>query len=471
MDRRDGAPVTAAPAGAAFADDALTDDTLTDGAPIDDGGKAVPTSRTGRLLRVGGLAADVASDMLVNGARAAVTGGRPDMRDLLLTPRNARKVADELAKLRGAAMKVGQLLSMDGGDFLPPELAEVLARLRASATPMPPQQLKSTLNRAWGAGWLKKFSRFDAAPMAAASIGQVHRATTRDGRDLAIKVQYPGVRDSISSDVDNMGALIGLSRLAPKSLDVDRLLDEAKRQLHEEADYEREGACMERFAGLLDGDPDYLTPRLQADLTTPSVLAMTRLGGAPVEDFADADQAVRDRIVMLAIRLLYRELFEFRLMQTDPNFANFRYDAETGRLILLDFGATHELSPALSEGYRRLVAAGYRGDEDAMFDAVRDIGLMDPAVLAAQRAEFADMLRMATEPLRLDGPFDFAASDLAGRLRDKGLDLPQEDVIGHTPPTDALYLHRKFGGIYLLAVRLKARVDVRALFKPYADGA
>ena len=149
--------------------------------------------------------------MAAEGARRLAAGERPRLGDLLLTPANAKRVADRLSHLRGAALKLGQMISMDAGDFLPPELATILATVRNQAYRMPPQQLDGVLKREWGANWRQRFKRFDATPMAAASIGQVHRAELPDGRILAIKVQYPGVRASINADVDNVATLLRLS--------------------------------------------------------------------------------------------------------------------------------------------------------------------------------------------------------------------------------------------------------------------
>ena len=176
------------------------------------------------MARMGTLATGLAGGMLAEGARQWAQGKRPSARDLLLTPANARRVADQLAQLRGAAMKVGQLLSMDAGELLPPELGEILARLRSDAKPMPIGQMDDVLTAAWGAGWDARFAQFGFTPIAAASIGQVHRATTKDGRQLAIKVQYPGIRQSIASDVDNVGTLLRVSGLLPAHLDVAPLL-------------------------------------------------------------------------------------------------------------------------------------------------------------------------------------------------------------------------------------------------------
>jgi len=157
---------------------------------------------------------------MAEGARRMARGERPQLSDLVLTPANAMRVTEQLSRLRGAAMKLGQMLSLDAGDMLPAELTAILARLRDSAHHMPPAQLQKVLAAQWGADWRRRFVHFDPRPLAAASIGQVHRARLPDGRELAIKVQYPGVAESIDADVDNVATLLRLSNLLPASLDI-----------------------------------------------------------------------------------------------------------------------------------------------------------------------------------------------------------------------------------------------------------
>ena len=427
----------------------------------------VPSGRWSRLARLGSLATGVAGGMLAEGARQLAQGKRPRVSDLLLTPANALRVANQLAQLRGAAMKVGQLISMDAGDLLPPELGDILARLRSDARPMPQKQLESVLVANWGPDWQKQFRQFTFAPIAAASIGQVHQAHTLDGRHLAIKIQYPGVRQSIDSDVDNVATLLRLSGLLPKNLDIAPLLQDAKHQLHDEADYLREGAYLQRYGSLLAQAPEYLVPALHADLTTQSVLAMSFVEGVEVESLAGAPQAERDRIAGLMIHLLMRELFEFRLVQTDPNFANFRYAPVTRKLVLLDFGATRPFKVCMVAGFRRLMAAASAGDRAGMSVAAQQIGYFDEHTQAHHQNAVLDIFQQAFEPLCFDGLYDFGASDLPRRVQETGLALGLDREFWHVPPADVLFLHRKLGGLYLLAARLKARVNVQALVSEF----
>ena len=429
--------------------------------------RAVPSGRLSRLSSFGKLAGGVAGGMIGEGARRLAAGERPKVSDMLMTPGNARKVADQLAHLRGAAMKMGQMISMDAGDMLPPELAAIMARLRDQAQHMPPGQLKKVLEAAWGKDWRTRFTRFGPSPVAAASIGQVHRAQTRDGRDLAIKVQYPGVARSIDSDVDNVATLLRVSGLVPRSLDLSPLLEEAKRQLHEEADYEREGAELERFAALLADDPRYIVPRLDAEFTTPSILAMTYIEGAPIESIADQPQELRDAVMTRLIQLVLRELFDFGHMQTDPNFANYRYRADGGRLVLLDFGASRAIAPHVADSYRSLLKAVFAGDRDAVREGAIAAGFLGPAAADKHRALVDRMIDIVLAEVGAPDRFDFGDRAFVSVLADMGREMAEDRATWHVPPADMIFVQRKISGTALLAARLKARVDIRALSSPY----
>ncbi|MFC3101510.1 AarF/ABC1/UbiB kinase family protein [Altererythrobacter lauratis] len=434
------------------------------------GGYRVPHGRLSRLSQFGRLAGGVAGGVLAEGARRLASGKRPHLRDLLLTPGNVSTVVERLAHLRGAAMKLGQMVSMDAGDVLPAELAQIMARLRDNAHHMPPAQLQKALNAQWGTDWRSRFQLFDARPIAAASIGQVHRAITRDGRELAIKVQYPGVRESIDADVDNVATLLRLSNLLPASVDIAPLLAEAKRQLAEEADYLREAAQMQRFAALLADDPGVIVPELAADLTTPSVLAMSFVEGQPIEALERAPQGTRDAVMARMIGLVLRELFDFGMMQTDPNFANFRFQPDTGRIVLLDFGAARPVASSTAEGYRRLLAAGLGGDRDAVRDAAVAAGFMGKGAVDRYLPRVNRMIDVILCEMNRPGAFDFGDRRFVATLREEGMAIAADRATWHVPPADLLFVQRKISGTALLAARLKARVDVRTMVQHWVGG-
>ncbi len=430
-------------------------------------GVSVPSGRLSRFARFGSMATGIAGGMLLDGAMQLVSGKRPSISDLLMTPANALKVTLQLGQMRGAAMKLGQLMSMDAGDLLPPELSDILARLRADAQHMPERQLVSQLTKHWGKDWRNQFASFDMRPLAAASIGQVHRAMTADGRDIAIKIQYPGVRRSIDSDVDNVATLLRLSNLLPRTLDIAPVLAEAKRQLHEEADYVREGKYLAKFGALLDDAPDYVVPEFHGGLSGKDVLAMSYVEGTPIEALACASQAERDHAATLMIDLVLRELFEFGLMQTDPNFANYRYDNAAGRVVLLDFGASRPLPKLIQKQYRGLLKKALSGDAGGVFQAALDIGFFNAHTAKKHKTLISVLVEMALEMLSTNGPFDFGNTVFVGQMRDKGMEIAADRANWHIPPVDTLFVQRKLGGVYLLASRLKAQVDVRTILERY----
>jgi predicted unusual protein kinase regulating ubiquinone biosynthesis (AarF/ABC1/UbiB family) len=435
--------------------------------PQDDDSAAVPTGRAARLLRFSGIASGIAGNVAAGGLRALASGKRPDLAQLLLTPANTLRLTDGLSHLRGAALKLGQLLSMDTGLVLPEELTSILGRMRDNARHMPPKQLQTVLNAEWGPGWYSRFARFDLRPFAAASIGQVHRAVTREGQDLAIKVQYPGVRASIDSDVDNVAALMRLPGLLPHGMDISPLLTEAKRQLHAETNYLAEAQHLARFGALLEGSDIFALPTLHTNLCTPQVLAMRFMESASLDSLVDAHQAVRDRVATALIDLVLRELFMFGAMQTDPNLANYRYDPKTGRIVLLDFGAVQPITPELAADFRALARVALEGEDDATRDAMLRIGYFGPATAPHHQDIIQSMFNTAMAPLRQDSPFDFGSSDLLEQLRDMGIAIGNDRELAHVPPAATLFLHRKIGGMYLMATKLRAQVTLRPMVEGY----
>jgi len=425
--------------------------------------RAVPSSRLSRLSGFGRLATGIAGGMMAEGTRRLLSGERPKLENLILTPGNAMRLADRLSHLRGAAMKLGQMISMDAGDILPPELATIMASLRDRANFMPPRQLRQVLTEEWGADWQSQFAEFQLQPIAAASIGQVHRAVTHDGRTLAIKVQYPGIRDSIDADVDNVASLLKMSTMIPKQLDIAPLLAEAKAQLHEEADYRREGQQMQMYAARLADEEGFIVPELDEGLTRDRVLAMSFEPGVPIESLETADQELRDDVARRVITLVSRELFEFGVMQTDPNFANYRYQKNTDRIVLLDFGATRAVSPQIAASYRKLLSAALDDDADQVLTASVEAGFVNQAAITRHRKSIDMMTEIILGEFRREGAFDFGDRAFVSVLRDEGMGIAADRSSWHLPPAETLFIQRKISGTALLGARLKAKVDVRSI--------
>ena len=429
--------------------------------------RAVPSGRARRFGKFARLAGGVATNMLTEGVRQVASGNRPRARDLLLTPGNARRLTKQLAEMRGAAMKLGQIFSMDTGDFLPRELADILATLRDAAYAMPEDQLESVLTDAFGPGYGSKLKNFERQPFAAASIGQVHRLSTRDGRAAVLKVQYPGVRESIDSDVDNLATLLRVSGLLPKHMDIAPLLAEVKLQLREEADYEQEARYLNAFVRALGDDERFLLPRVIPSLSSSRVLGMTYVPGIPIEDVVHEDPDERNRVLSLLFELLLVEMFELRLVQTDPNFANYRYDPDTGQVILLDFGASRRFKAGFTGAYRDLLRATVAKDQDAMAEAAERVGYRLGPEGSPYRETLLNLAEVVLAPLTVDEPYDFGNSGLPRQVAEQGEAIRDYREFWEAPPVDVAYIHRKIGGLFMLATRLRAQVNAHELLVPW----
>lgn len=430
---------------------------------------SVPESRLGRLAGFGMMTAGIAGRGIIEGARRLGRGEIPTPGEMLLTPGNIMKLSDELSRMRGAALKLGQLISMDAGEFLPPELATIMERLRADADFMPQAQLTSVLKRNWGEHWQEKFSAFDMVPIAAASIGQVHRAKSLDGQDLAVKVQYPGVKNSIDSDIDNVVALFKLSGLAPPREKLESLIADAKAQLKDETDYLREAQMMIDYGKHIKKDKAFTLPLAVMQLTTEEILTMQFLPGRAIEKTAFLMPDVRNRIVESLIRLCLREVFEFGIMQSDPNFANYTYDTQTGVIGLLDFGATVHLTPEAVSGYRALLKAGMANDREGVKQAALGLRIFSEAISPEHEHQLLEMVMTVFGEVMKTDTYDFARDTLMEGIRQRGTALAMDKGFNEIPPTEVIYLQRKVAGMYLLGRRLKARVGIRAMLEEFVQ--
>ena len=426
----------------------------------------VPQGRTRRLLHLGRAVGEMAAGAAAEGVARLARGEAAELSQLMLTPANARRLAERLSQMRGAVMKVGQLMSMDGHSLLPPQFAELLGGLRDRAHVMPATQLIEVLEREYGSGWHARFRRFSFEPVAAASIGQVHRAETPDGRVLALKIQYPGVSESIDSDVANLGLLARLPTPGPVRPDPTPMLERIRVQLHRETDYAAEAASLTAYREALGDDPVLTVPQVQADYCSAKILATDFAPGVAIDRLADPRQPRehRDHVAAALTRLSVREFFEMRLVQTDPNFGNYLFDADSGRIALIDFGATEIVSLRLVEQLRSLGRALRDGDAARIRAMSIDIGFIAEGDPPAQSQGLLDIMQLASEPLRHAGPYDFAASDLFKRSFAQGRAQFFGAGFARTPPPDILFLQRKFAGMFLMCARLGARVDLAEVF-------
>lgn len=350
--------------------------------------------------------------------------------------------------------------------MLPAPIHEVLQRVQDSADYMPASQRNQVLSSNLGEDWRDLFASFEEMPMAAASIGQVHGAVLKStGQRVAVKVQYPGVADSIDSDLNNLAVLLTASRLLPKGLYLDKTIANARTELAWECDYVREAECGKRFKKLLRDEQDtFLVPSIIDEASGAQVLTMERMEGVGVTKAQNLTQDQRDWIGTQILRLCLREITEFKFMQTDPNWTNFLFNSKTQRLELLDFGASREFPSKFIDPYIRILLAASRNDREACRDLSIQLGYLTGFESQAMlKAHISSVITLA-EPFRDSSPevYDFRDQTITERVKDLIPVMIRERLA--PPPEETYSLHRKLSGAFLLCARLGSRVRCREMF-------
>lgn len=428
----------------------------------------VPSSRIGRLWNYGGLAAGMVGGALSESIRRA-TGTSDSSQDggsFMLSPANMERLVTKLSRMRGAALKLGQMLSFQDSKVLPSQVQEVLQRVQDRADYMPASQRDRVLVSDLGPDWRDLFTDFTETPMAAASIGQVHSAVLRStGQRVAVKIQYPGVASSISSDLSNLSVLLTASRLLPKGLFLDRTIANARTELAWECDYIREAECAARFASLLsDATEEFVVPRMIPEASGPHVLTMQFMHGVGVTRNASLTQAEKDLIGSRILRLCLREITEFRFMQTDPNWTNFLYNPATRKIELLDFGASREYPASFMDNYTRLLLAASRSDRQSIIDLSITLGYLTGSESTRMTDAHVKSILYLAEPFSQAAPdlYDFQHQTITERVSGLIPVMLRERL--SPPPEETYSLHRKLSGAFLLCARLGARVHCKNMF-------
>jgi predicted unusual protein kinase regulating ubiquinone biosynthesis (AarF/ABC1/UbiB family) len=425
----------------------------------------IPHSRLGRFAKLGGLATSLAGNLLYEGSKTLLSGNKPVIADLVLSSKNANKIAEKLSEMRGAAMKVGQLLSMDVGYLLPREVSEVFSRLRNDAHQMPMMQIAEVMEKNQGSDWQSHYQRFKFTPIASASIGQVHIAELKDGRQVAIKLQYPGVKESIDSDIDNIAMLLNLFKMIPADVDIAPLIEDARLQLHAEADYKSEAAFLNEFSHFIENDDRFEVAEVIEELSNDKILTTSFLDGEVIDKLYNKSVDVRHNVTSNLLELSLREVFQFGIVQTDSNFANYLYSENTGKIQLLDFGATRRYSQLMRNQFMVLLNACLTSDKQAVLESAYEIGYTSEDDNKNYQDAIVDLILTVTMPICHEGEFDFRHSQLSQLMTDKLMKLRFEQRYTRLPPTDILFLHRKLGGLYLLLSHLGANLNVNQLVR------
>jgi len=370
-----------------------------------------------------------------------------------------KEIADTLGELKGAAMKVGQIASQTKG-LLPVEISEALEKLQRSAPPMPFSMIQAQLQAELGTDPSDLFDWIDPAPFAAASIGQVHRARTREGREVIVKVQYPGVAESCDSDLRQLKWLLQMGRaIKIKGEVLDNLFEEIRARIHEELDYRKEVENIRFFKRFHRRDKGVVIPAVIDNLSSQRVLTLTYEPGDHVSEVKSPryDQAVINKLGRRLFRVMVKQLLLLQAVHVDPHPGNFAFRPD-GTLVVYDFGCVKKLNADIVLAYRDAIEAFLEADYAKLDRAMIALGVRvadGPPVEAGYYAEWRDIF---IGPFIANQPFDFGASTLHEQVIQRTPDMLKR-LDSFQPAADIAYIDRMMGGHYWTLLRLGVKAS------------
>ena len=369
------------------------------------------SSPIGRLLRLGSLVGRIGASVAVEQLFSLVRSGPSrKLHQIANLVRNAERIVHDLGELKGAAMKVGQMLSLQD-TLLPPEVTAVLRSLQQQAPPIPFDAMKRQLD-AELPGWRKTIKGLEPAAIAAASIGQVHRGVLRDGRRVAVKIQYPGIDSIIEDDLVNLRRLLKSLFALFTAADFGPVWGEVRDRLREELDYVNEAENIRRMAELWAGSDEVAIPGVIDEASSRRVLTMEYVAGyTPDEACDDArPQALRDRWGAVLYDFVLRGLFEHRFIHADPNLANFSFLAD-GRVVVYDYGCVKSVPRPIVKGYRELVRAALDGRHGEVPALLAAMGVSTGSGRPVSAELVAPVLDLVLKMLDDEHPYRFGYDD------------------------------------------------------------
>lgn len=432
----------------------------------------ITTGRARRAMKMGELASQVGYSYLWTSLRRPFLNAGARERELLETHiKNARRIVEGSAQLRGAFLKLIQMLSMRH-DLLPSEALDVLKATQSGVPPMSYPMIAEQIRKELGRKPEQLFRNFDQTAFAAASLGQVHRAKLKDGRDVAVKVQYPGVESTVDQDLKNLKILLttlgSIARdVMRQKVDVRTIYGELEVRLKEELDYYLEGRNMTEYGKFFADDPDIIIPEVVKDLSSRRVLTMTFIDGYPLIDVLGSvvEEDLRRWVARKCSEFAWRQVLEFGVLHTDFHPGNYLVTFHP-KLGVLDFGSVRRFSEPVRKGYLQVAKAIIDEDDKALAAGMVKLGYIDRA---QDPAPMLHVMRILFEPMYTDGEFDPASYDTVKKAQQVG-ELALENKL-YKSPDHSVFLLRALVGLEGIITRLGVRENYRSIFEQCVERA
>ncbi|KZZ40602.1 ABC transporter [Oleiphilus sp. HI0130] len=411
--------------------------------------------------------------------------GRKEARRQALS-REAKYLADELGKLKGSVVKIGQMMALYGEHFLPVEVTEALHTLEENTQPLEWAIVRGILFEQLGSDAVQDLD-IEETPIGTASLGQVHRARIKgSGQEICLKIQYPGVASAIDADLDSVAQILRLTNVVARGPAFDEWLLEVREMMHREVDYVLEAETTQRFHELLKDDSRYIVPSVIQQYSNSHILATSYEKGVHVgSELAQAlPQEQRDKLSASFLELFLNELFVWHEIQTDPNFGNYRIriDENDVRLVLLDFGAVQRYQSSFIQPVCSMIRSAYHRDLEGVIAGGISLNFMRPEWPREVLEQFGNVCMAVLEPLvpvASQGIDKAQYCDAQGRYLWNESDLPTRiaKIAARSavsryfkiPPKEFVFLNRKLVGVYTFISVLRARFDGEPILREYLE--
>lgn len=381
-------------------------------------------------------------------------------------------IAKELGELKGSLMKAGQMLSVYGEHFLPPEANQFLKTLQNDSPPVEWPEIKKILTKNLGKEKLEQL-KIEEESYAAASLAQVHRATLlKSKEEIVLKLQYPGVDKAIDGDLKALKKALSLLDFLPKLPATDEVFAEVKTMLHHELNYERERSMLDFFRKTLKDDPRYIIPRSYPEFSNKRILAMSFEEGVKIDgaEVKALPQKRRDNIARAALELYFNELFNWKKVQTDAHFGNFRVrigkNKDSDQLILFDFGAVREIDSDFIEKYKKMLKGIFYHDRVAFEKAASSLGVLEEKDPQELKDLFFELCSIIMTPFYEKQPFSWKNNDLPQQASKLTWEIFRRFPL-RSPPREIVFLDRKMAGIFILMRELEPQFNAREVLESF----